>query len=73
MRFYHAPKPQDGEVRHRSFFALRPITIDCETRWLEFVVVEERFHKGESPWSEDRWEPVRFIDSPLEVTPTQQG
>lgn len=74
MRFHHPPVAiQDGTYRVRVLFAWLPISTPSETRWLERVQVEEKFRKGESPWSEDRWEPVRFIDSPLEVTPTQQG
>ncbi len=62
MRFYHHPRPLDGTRRQRRFFAFLPITIGSETRWLEFVTVEEEFREGQSPYSDDEWRRKRFID-----------
>lgn len=63
MRFYHNLSPESGQLRQRRLFALLPITIDNETRWLEMVTIEERFHPGQSPWSGPEWRRKRFIDN----------
>ena len=52
MRFY---KPKQGEVRTVSYFALLPIRIDNETRWLEEVRVRQIFNRG-------IWEDIGFVD-----------
>ncbi len=63
MRFYHHHKPMADQLRLRKFFAVLPITIGCETRWLETVIIEESFRPGDPPWSGDTWRPKRFIDT----------
>lgn len=40
MRYY-SPKPDD--VRIKTWFAILPVTIDNETRWLERVYVEQKY------------------------------
>lgn len=42
MRFVN---PKEFDERCRAFFALLPVTIDCETRWLEVVRVREVYKK----------------------------
>lgn len=34
-----------GEIRQRSFFALFPITIASDTKWMEKVTIEEVFYQ----------------------------
>jgi hypothetical protein len=41
MRFHREPNPEDGTSEIVSFFAIFPVTIDNETRWLEFVAVKK--------------------------------
>ena len=40
MRWY---KPEMGEVRIIKKFAILPITINGETRWLEWVKIRQKF------------------------------
>lgn len=41
MRF---TKTKPNEKRTRKWFALLPVTIDYDTRWLETVEVEQTYH-----------------------------
>lgn len=36
-------EPKSGDIKTKRKFALLPITIGKETRWLEWVVVQYRF------------------------------
>lgn len=49
MRFYTKDSGimKYSRYRDRKFFALWPITIDGETRWLEWVSVYEEYKQGE--------------------------
>lgn len=43
MRFY---KPDYRDKRVKTWFAVLPVTIDRETRWLEKVTVEQYYLYG---------------------------
>ena len=51
--------PSDGDVKIKKKFALLPITINHETRLLEWVNVECEYH---SSMFGDYWIMNRFID-----------
>jgi hypothetical protein len=55
------PNPKDGDVRIIKRFALFPINTPHETRWLEFVRIEQRY-EGYN-WADDGWQNTQFIDS----------
>ena len=65
MRFKQ-PQPvihSYGEMRTQSWFALGPITIEDETRWLERVTVEYVWAMGNFYMGDpDHWAANRFID-----------
>lgn len=48
-------KTYEGDRRIRMIFLLKPLTISGETRWLEFVSLEQIFING-------NWESVRFVE-----------
>jgi hypothetical protein len=51
-------KPYETVIKKR--FALFPINLNGETRWLEFVKIEGYYWKGPSgTWW---WEPQKFVD-----------
>lgn len=54
MRWY---KPIPGETKIKRKFALFPITIERETRWLEWVVIQ--YHYG---YLYDEWFVDKFVD-----------
>ena len=56
--------PQYGDKRiAEEDFLLWPMTIDNETRWLEWVVYEEEYAMGNFyDGEDDSWVPVRWID-----------
>ena len=60
MRWF---KPDHGDYKVRSWFALFPVTVECETRWLERVTVKYRY---DGVIKKD-WEPLWFIDAKTEV------
>lgn len=49
-------KPVPGEEKTRKFFAIFPIVINTETRWLEFVTVKY-FYSIRGGWI-----PFAFVD-----------
>jgi hypothetical protein len=66
MRLYKQMIAAEGKVIQKHFFALLPITIEGETKWLEMVGVEfckERVFDYNCPvacsWLE--WVPKRFV------------
>ena len=59
MRLY---APYYGQKKTKSWFALFPITINGETRWLERVTVQFFY----SPLRKD-WVPEYFIDDKEDV------
>jgi len=59
MRFI---SPQANETRIRTKFAILPIVINGESRWLERVCIEETYvWGGESGW---QWLPTKFDPDP---------
>ena len=63
-------EPETGDTKIKKRFALFPITIDGETRWLEWVVIKYRFsnfelkvdpitHRGYRSYG---WSKYEFVD-----------
>ena len=52
--------PKMGDTRERRVFALLPITIDHDTRWLEWCRVSEYY--GYVYYGMCEWIKVKFID-----------
>ena len=50
-------KPSDGDIKVKRKFALLPICLNKEVRWLEWVTIEYVYNE----WDND-WYMVRFID-----------
>lgn len=51
---------QNGDIRIKEKFILFPITLDGETRWLEWVKLEEKY--SFCPYTMNEWVPIRFIN-----------
>lgn len=61
MRFKRKQKISD-EIVTREWFAILPVCINDEWRWIERVKVEGYWWRG---WSGTwYWEPKKFIDNP---------
>jgi hypothetical protein len=56
MRWY---RPQPGDFRVKTFFAWIPVMVETEARWLEQVIVRQRYVSG---FSGSCWVTVEFID-----------
>jgi len=62
------PKPRVGDKKIKMFFALFPVRINKDYRWLEYVTVEYEFiayevyieERGFDTWY--KWDRLRFID-----------
>ena len=54
--------PRDGDTKIEKKFAILPIKIKNETRWLEWVTVKYQY--CECSWPDDIscWVPEEFID-----------
>ena len=62
-------KPEIGTERAVKFFAMLPVTIGRETRWLERVKVKQRYQTMTSiepvcghPVPSDEWTNVEFLN-----------
>lgn len=61
-------EPKDGDIKVKKKFVIIPITINGETRWLEWVTVKYRYHERIAVWTngeyyvETGWFPEEFID-----------
>lgn len=73
---------KEGTERIRTFFALFPVQVGDDTRWLEKVTVRERFYCDEDSacWYAEEFmdkKPNRFdlakIKSPIPQGPSQKG
>ena len=62
-------KPKDGDVKFKRRFALFPITVNKQTRWLELVTIKSVYY--EDLWLTDRnhniihywgWRDEEFVD-----------
>lgn len=53
-------KPKDRDIKVKRKFALFPICLDREVRWLEWVTIEYVYRE----W-EDDWYARRFIDNEI--------
>lgn len=54
--------PGDGDVKIKKKFALLPITIGKETRWLEWVNIKYVYHESILLFDYNYWVPKEFID-----------
>jgi len=60
--------PKEFEKRIRRIFLFFPKTIENETRWLEFSVIEESFYYGKSyidpidSYVNGWWNPIRWCN-----------
>ena len=62
-------EPIDGDVKIKKKFALFPITINYETRWLEWVNIKYKYSEDCWGWCCCGWIPTEFIDDEVkEVT-----
>jgi hypothetical protein len=54
-------KKKDMQIIFKKYFAILPITINQETRWLEFVTIKGFYWRGpsETTWW---WESIAFVD-----------
>jgi hypothetical protein len=59
MRWFKKPIPREGENRRRRKFLWLPLTIDHETRWLEYAVLAETVAYYRGGWW---WRPFQFIN-----------
>lgn len=68
-------KPSDGDIKIKRRFAILPISIDGETRWLEWVTVKYEYYERR-PCRRDLtgefcvvtgWVATEFIDECKEV------
>lgn len=53
--------PNINDIKIKRKFALFPIKINNEVRWLEWVVVKYRYDYNEDTWLYS-WMPIEFID-----------
>ena len=53
-------KPNVGDIKTKRKFALLPICINRETRWLEWVTIEYVYG---TDWHEEGWFITRFVDN----------
>jgi hypothetical protein len=61
MRWVDPPPPQIGDEKIVSWFAIRPVLINREWRWLERVSVKMRYTAG---MFDNDWHWVGFVDPP---------
>ncbi len=66
MRFYTKKNyPKEGDTRVVKYFALLPVEIDDEMRWLESVEIKQKFtayyHGMDDGWSLS-WQNVKFLN-----------
>ena len=60
------PKPKNGDTKIKKKFAILPIKIKDETRWLEWVTVLYQYHTFKwfsKDYAESGWFPEEFIDN----------
>lgn len=68
--FKKSEKPKPGTQRVKTFFAILPVMIDNELRWLRRVKVMQEyqtyfFNFAGSSWeAEYEWVNIKFIDEP---------
>ena len=58
-------KPKIGAERVKTWFAVVPVIIERETRWLEYVTVSQEYTDLISPSGEPEpsWRNIAFIDA----------
>lgn len=65
MKWPVKPLPKEGDLRNRKAFLFLPMTIDKETRWLEFAewaeICRVQWHRhGRTNLQELEWEPISW-------------
>lgn len=64
MRFYRhgTPRPAHLESRVVQYFAIFPVTIEKETRWLEWVMIRQDYiRRTYAHHSADIWKNQAFL------------
>lgn len=61
MRWIKKPEPRDGAVRIKTWFALLPVSIYDETRWLERVSVRQVYSESYSESYFSGWRNREFV------------
>jgi len=56
-------KPKVGDERLLHKFLFFPREINDEIRWLEWVIIEQRYYFGYD--FGNHWEDLRWVDSPI--------
>ena len=68
-KFKVLTKNKTGDVRIINYFAIWPVCINDELRWLEYVTIEQVYQKGTTIGQDysipDNWLNIRFIDEEL--------
>lgn len=69
MRWVKPEPPKKGDIRCKTWFALLPVTICKETRWMEWVTVEMEWVwvPLEICYGEYCWVHKGFVDKPQPV------
>jgi len=65
MRWKVKSRPENGDTRVIDKFAIFPVTVGLERRWLERVKYEQVFNKdyvNYESFDSECWKNVRFID-----------
>ena len=62
MRISHI---KEGDIREKEFFALFPVRVGHETRWLEMINIKQIALKRHYPYwfqADFTWETIKFLD-----------
>jgi len=62
MRWRDKANPSVGTARRVVKFALLPITIKSEHRWLEYVAIKEVFQSAGARYVDGYWKEICFDD-----------
>lgn len=67
--------PIEGSVRQHITFLLFPLKLQGETRWLEWVCIEQLAVKSRDEFGQDYvyWQDVKFISPPYEQSNYTRG
>lgn len=76
MRWMKEPAPVEGNLRVIEFFAWLPVTMGLETRWLEWVIVQQQYSEVKvfnsdiyDMWERSyfKWIDLRFIEREIDI------
>lgn len=68
MRFLkrESSLPPNGKLDTSSWFAILPVTVNDEIRWMETVTVEYEYWEGYGAFAAPCWIATKFVDKPME-------